>query len=174
LFSSIFSDEQCSSSAQAEDVPKSVNNVKNSFVQVAILDNLSWLKPKKNYKIVGGGVAVKHNIVVTRCSILAPGKQIMVIQGDFYSLAKIIAANKSQDICLLKVRSMLFSFVNVRPSNNLRFRNFKIPEHTFSLIMSNIFFQYSCITLHSFQRITVQSKKNSLILLIFRFQIHLS
>jgi len=107
------------SSAQAKEVPKKIKKANTSVVLISILDDTNWSQDKKNLRVVGSGVAVKHNIVATSCTEISTKNNIVIVLGGLYSFAEIIAHDNLLNICLLKVYHMILRPVKVRPSDDL-------------------------------------------------------
>ncbi len=95
------------------------NKVSKSVVEVGTLKEKDLSKLKKNLVSYASAVAVKHNIVATNCHVALTGKYIIVVKNKRYSYASIIAVNKLQDICLLKIHNLVLVPVKLRPSQDL-------------------------------------------------------
>lgn len=95
------------------------NKVKKSVVIVYVFQTDDMSKLEGNLKAFGSGVAVKHNVIATNCHVALAGGFIAVIKEGKSSRASLIFANKSQDICLLKLDDMTLVPVPLRPSDDL-------------------------------------------------------
>lgn len=105
--------------AEAKDFKSIAERVTPSIVEVTVLRLSDFSKRKRQLKHVGSGVAVKHNIVATNCSILKSSDEVFLVKSRWYSPAEIIASNPKEDICILRVRGMILKAVKLRPSENL-------------------------------------------------------
>jgi len=99
---------------------KVYDKVHKSVVLVYVLNKVrDYPKPKFVLVGQGSGVAVRHNLVATNCHVALAGEYLFIRRNRKVSKAILIAENRGQDICLLKVMDMTLLPVTIRPSDSL-------------------------------------------------------